>query len=136
MSHTPHNMLFLFTTAVIISTMASKASASGISCNAEYDKNVFQKCKICHSTTSSEGHGAGPNLTGVVGREAGSVAGFKFSKALRESRIVWNKNELDAFLESPQKKIPRNHMAFSGLKKKADRSAVICYLKSLAPATQ
>ncbi len=92
-------------------------------------KNDFAACAACHSTTGSDG--VGPHLNGVVGRKAGSVSGFNYSRAMQQANIVWNDQTLDAYLADPQKAMPGNHMPFSGLQDPTQRADVIAYLKSL-----
>jgi cytochrome c2 len=43
-----------------------------------------------------------PGLLGVIGRHAGSVLGFSYSQAMKNSNIVWDEKSLDAFLMTPQ----------------------------------
>ncbi len=71
----------------------------------------------------------GPNLHGILGRAAASVEGFKYSKAMRESGIVWDEEILNAYLEKPRAVVPKGKMTFPGLRKAADRDNVIAYLK-------
>jgi len=87
----------------------------------------YIKCVACHSLEEGK-HGVGPSLHNLAGRKAGEVTGFKFSKALRTSGVVWNKESLDRYLLNPQKSIPRNRMAFGGLKNAEERQALVCHL--------
>lgn len=70
----------------------------------------------------------GPTLWGIVGRRAGAQGGFAYSSAMRESNIVWSREELDAFLANPAAKVPGTYMPFAGLPNPADRAAIIEYL--------
>ena len=90
---------------------------------------AFGQCAVCHSTDGSLG--TGPTLKGVYGRKAGSVAGFRYSRAMRAAGIVWDENTLDRYLASPQDAVPGNLMPFSGVPESAQRAAVIDYLKTL-----
>lgn len=101
------------------------ASANGEELNLA--RQSFIKCVACHSLEKGK-HGVGPSLHNLNGRKAGEVSGFKFSKALRTSDVVWDKETLDAYLVNPQKHIPRNRMAFGGLKNAEERQALVCYL--------
>ena len=89
-------------------------------------KRVFKKCVSCHSFTKNK---IGPNLGNIFGQKAGSVEGFKYSKAIKNSDIIWDSWDLDSFLKKPKKYIKGTKMRFAGLKKKSDRKALIKYLK-------
>lgn len=89
---------------------------------------VFKKCKACHALVANKNK-IGPTLFGVIGRKAGIAKGFRYSKAMKASGLVWNDENLDKYLTKPRKFIPKNKMAFAGIKKKADRDNVIAYLK-------
>ena len=87
----------------------------------------YIKCVACHSLEQGK-HGVGPSLHDLTDRKAGEVPGFKFSKALRTSGVIWNRESLDQYLLNPQKSIPRNRMAFGGLKNAEERQSLVCYL--------
>ena len=89
-------------------------------------EKVFKRCAACHSFTKNK---IGPSLGNIIDEKAGSVEGFKYSKAMKNSDIVWNDCSLDSFLKKPRKYIKGTKMRFSGLKKKSHRKALIKYLK-------
>ncbi len=96
-------------------------------------ENVFKKCKSCHQVGEGAKNKTGPMLNGVVGAAAGSVDGFRYSKAMAgagEDGLVWNEEELAAFLAKPKDYMKKTKMSFAGLKKDSDIEAVIAYLKS------
>ena len=103
-------------TAVLMLTMllaaASQARAEG---DAAAGEKVFAKCKACHVIDKPTNR-VGPSLMGVVGRQAGHVDGFKYSDAV------------------PKGFVPKNKMAFAGLKDEKDRQNVIAYLKQAGAA--
>jgi cytochrome c len=70
----------------------------------------------------------GPSLANVVGRKAGTVKGFDYSKALRASGAVWTTANLDTWLTSPRAFVPMNRMSFAGLHAPKDRADIIAYL--------
>ncbi len=94
-------------------------------------KKVFNKCKICHSLKKGKKK-IGPSLHGVIGRTAGTVKGFRYSKAMKKSGVVWDDKSLDTFLTKPKKFVPGTKMAFGGIKKQKDRDNLIAYLKEAA----
>jgi len=72
----------------------------------------------------------GPSLAGIVGRAAGSVAGFSYSNANKNSGITWTPEKMFQYLEKPARVVPGTKMAFAGLSKAQDRADVIAYLKA------
>ena len=96
-------------------------------------EKVFKKCKACHKVGEGAKNGSGPHLNGLIGRTMGSVEGFKYSKvftAAQEEGRIWDEAELAAFLAKPKAYMKGTKMAFSGLKKEADLTAIAAYLKS------
>lgn len=107
-------------------TAAISAAPPG---NAAAGAMIFKKCAACHSVDPSGKNGLGPNLSGVVGRKAASVAGFAYSPAIKASGLVWNDRNLARFLATPRQVVPGTKMIFIGLPKPQDQADVIAYLK-------
>ena len=91
-------------------------------------EKIYRKCKACHALEAGKNK-IGPTMHGVFGRTAGAVEGFKYSKAMKASGIVWDETTIAAYLADPKGYIPKNRMAFAGLKKEKDRDDLIAYLK-------
>jgi cytochrome c len=91
-------------------------------------KKVFAKCMACHAVEAGKNK-VGPTLHGIVGRKAGTVEGFSYSDAMKNSGLTWDDATLDKYLTSPKTAVPGNKMVFPGLPKPDDRANVIAYLK-------
>ena len=94
----------------------------------ENGKKVFKKCAACHSINEGGGNKIGPKLWNVMFRTVGSIADYKYSKALSTYGKEWTWEEMNGFLIKPAKWIKGNKMGFAGLKKEEDRASVILYL--------
>ena len=124
-------------TTVANTTSAEESSASSdsgdimalfASTNAAEGAKVFKKCAACHSITEGGANKIGPALWGVLGRPAGAVPGYKYSKAILAHGKNWSFEEMNGFLLKPKDWIKGTKMSFAGLKKARDRAAVILYM--------
>jgi cytochrome c len=121
------------TTKIIpVSTLLSAAWLAILSTGAvaeEPGDTLFKKnCAVCHTLEAGKNK-IGPSLEGVVGRKAGSVPGFSYSAANKNSGDTWDERTLDTYLTDPRKFMPGTKMVFAGLKNSEDRKALIEYLK-------
>ena len=124
-------------TTVASTTSAETGSASSESGNimalfastsvAEGAK-IFKKCAACHSIAEGGGNKIGPALWGVLGRPAGTIPDYKYSKAMAAHGKNWSFEEMNGFLIKPKDWIKGTKMSFVGLKKAKDRAAVILYM--------
>jgi cytochrome c len=105
--------------------LATPALADG---DAEKGKKVFNKCKSCHSA-DKETNKVGPHLVGVFGRKAGSLEGYSYSDAMKNSDIVWSAETLAEYLQKPKDYVPGTKMVFAGLNKEDQIEDVIAYLE-------
>jgi cytochrome c len=110
--------------AAIIAPQHAPASAADWDAGAD----VFETyCSDCHSVSPNGTNRKGPSLFHVMGRRAGTVAGFDYSPQMRGSGIVWNPASLNAYLANPDGAVPGGKMK-KGLPKPADRANVIEFL--------
>ena len=125
-----------------VTTVASTTSAETGSTNSEEENimalfasasaaegaKVFKKCAACHSIKEGGANKIGPALWGVLGRTAGSVPGYKYSKAMAAHGKNWSFEEMNGFLIKPKDWIKGTKMSFAGLKNAKERAAVILYM--------
>ncbi len=99
----------------------------------EAGKAVFKKCAACHATDTTTNK-VGPHLGDVIGRTAGTVANYNYSKAMKDAGaagLVWDEAHLTEYLVAPKAKVPGTKMAFAGLKKPDELANLVAYLKTL-----
>jgi len=121
-------------TATAETTSESSSSESGeimallASASVADGKKIFKKCAACHSIAKGGANKIGPALWGVLGRKAGSVSDYKYSKAMAAHGKSWSFKEMNGFLIKPKDWIKGTKMSFVGLKSEKDRAAVILYM--------
>ena len=93
-----------------------------------HGEKVFKKCSACHMIAADGKNKIGPNLWGVIGRKAGAISDYNYSKAMVAYAKEWSYEEMNAYLIKPQAYIKGTKMAFAGLRKEKDRASVILYL--------
>jgi len=111
--------------AAVAPAFAATASPQG---DPVHGQQIFARCSACHTLGQSGGK-MGPTLNGVVGRKAGSVAGYAYSPAMTKSGLTWNPATLARFLQAPSKAVPGTKMFFPGLANPQDQADVVSYLK-------
>lgn len=89
-------------------------------------------CGTCHDPDRSK---VGPPLAGVVGRHAGSVAGYPYSRALAHASIVWDAGTLNRWLADPQAMVPGALMPYR-LTDATQRADIIAFLATLKPVVR
>ena len=96
----------------------------------QHGEKVFKKCSACHQIASGGKNMIGPNLWSVIGRTAGSVSDYKYSKAMIAYGKKWTFEEMNSYLIKPQAYVKGTKMAFAGLRKEKDRASVILFMNS------
>ena len=121
-----------------VTTVASTASETNLeagnimaifaSTSAAEGAKVFKKCAACHSIAEGGKNKIGPALWGVLGRQAGSLPDYKYSKAMAAYGKKWSFEEMNGFLIKPKDWIKGTKMSYAGLKNEKERAAVILYM--------
>ncbi len=91
-------------------------------------KRLYAQCQACHALVEGQNR-VGPTLYNIVGRQAGTVEGFRYSDANADIDIIWTEDALFAFLEDPREYMPGTRMIFQGVAKPQDRADIIAHLK-------
>ncbi|WP_413993462.1 c-type cytochrome [Labrys okinawensis] len=89
---------------------------------------VFEPCAHCHQIGRGARMATGPVLEGLIGRKAGTLAGYPFSDAMRNSGLTWDETTLDRFIASPQSAVPGTRMVYAGMDDPRQRKAVIDFI--------
>lgn len=115
-----------------LALMLQAAGATAAAQDVAQGRTVFQaNCAVCHMAVSNGHAMIGPNLWGVVGRRAASVAGFAYSPAMQHANITWTSVQLSAFVQAPAHTVPGTRMPFAGLHNPQQAAALVAYLGSL-----
>jgi cytochrome c len=112
--------------AALALTLGGPARADG---DAAKGEKVFAKCKTCHEIATDKNK-VGPTLQGVIGRKAGTVAGFKYSEAMVNSGVTWDVATITEYVAKPKEFIAGNKMAFAGLKKADEIQDLVAYIQA------
>lgn len=110
--------------AAVVLTVAGQAQAQ----DAAAGEKIFAQCKACHQIGEGAKNGVGPVLNGIVGRKSGSIEGYNYTDANKNSGLTWDDATLMSYLENPKTKIPGTKMVYAGLKEEQRRKDLIAYL--------
>ena len=94
----------------------------------EHGKALYQTCAACHTERPDA---LGPSLKGIFGRKSGALEDFRYSNAMRRANLVWDDDNLRAYIQDPQAKVKGNRMPYGGVTDATDVDDIIAYLKVL-----
>jgi cytochrome c len=104
---------------------ASEASAQ----DAAAGEKVFGTCKLCHQIGENAKNAVGPVLNSIIGRKAGSVAGYSYSDANKNSGLTWDEATFREYIKDPKAKVPGTKMVYAGLKDEQKINDLVAFLK-------
>ena len=128
---TPSKIATIATLLAGLTVLAAPVLAEG---DAKKGAKVFKKCKACHAIGEGAKNKVGPVLTGIVGAQAAQNPDFGYSNAMTEAAedgLVWDAENLAAFLTKPKDFMKKTKMSFAGLRKESDIANIIAYLESV-----
>jgi cytochrome c len=124
----------LLAASTVLLVCLSRGAVADAAGDPQKGHRLFAQCGSCHTIEADGPTKVGPNLHGVLGRKAGSLAGFDYSAALRTSGIVWDEAKLDQFIHQPAAFVSGTKMAFPGIQDAQQRADIIAYIEQRAAA--
>ena len=116
--------------ALAFSPLAAQAQ------DAAAGEKVFAVCKACHQIGPNAKNAVGPVLNGVIGRKAGTVEGYNYSAANKNSGLTWDEATFSEYIKDPKAKVPGTKMVYAGLKDEQKIKDLIAYLKQFDASGQ
>jgi cytochrome c len=104
------------------------SSAAALAQDAAAGKASFNKCLACHAVGEGAKNKVGPILNGLDGRKSGTVEGYSYTDANKNSGITWNKEQFLDYIRDPKAKIPGTKMVFAGIKKENEAADLWAFL--------
>ncbi|MFL5063696.1 MAG: c-type cytochrome [Xanthobacteraceae bacterium] len=122
-------------TRMLALAAAVLAASAGATCAQDLaaGENSFKKCLPCHSVGDDAKNKVGPVLNGLEGRKSGTVEGYSYSEANKNSGITWSDETFKEYIRDPRAKIPGTKMVFAGIKNDKEVNDLWAYLKSFGP---
>jgi cytochrome c len=107
------------------------AGSAGAACAQDVaaGENSFKKCLPCHRIGADAKNLVGPELNGLDGRKSGTVEGYNYSDANKNSGITWGEDVFKEYITNPRAKIPGTKMVFAGISSENERNNLWAYLK-------
>jgi cytochrome c len=95
-------------------------------------ESSFKKCASCHEVGDKAKNKVGPLLNGLDGRKSGTITGYNYSEANKNSGIVWNDAQFLEYIKDPKAKVPGTKMVFAGIKNENEAKSLWVYLQQFA----
>jgi cytochrome c len=122
-----HPMKKLTLSALVIVASATAGTAA-LAQDVGAGKTSFNKCIACHAIGEGAKNKVGPEQNGLDGRKAGTVEGYSYSDANKNSGITWNKEQFLDYIKDPRAKIPGTKMIFAGIKNEKEAADLWAFL--------
>ena len=116
------------TLSTLIVIGAAAASSTAPAQDVAAGKTSFNKCLACHAVGEGAKNKVGPVLNGLNGRKSGTVDGYSYSEANKNSGITWDEATFKDYIKDPKAKIPGTKMVFAGIKNEKESSDLWAFL--------
>ena len=120
------------TVSIAIVALVSSAGAA-VAGDIAAGEATFKKCRVCHNIGENAKNSIGPIQNGLKGRKSGTVPGYNYSEANKNSGIVWDEGTFKEYIKDPKAKIPGTKMVFPGIKNEKDADDLWSYLEQFGP---
>ena len=117
-------------TAVIAIVVTALSGLAAHAQDLAAGENSFKKCLPCHAVGEGAKNKVGPLLNGLEGRKSGTIEGYSYSEANKNSGITWSKDTFLDYIKDPRAKIPGTKMIFPGIKNESEATNLWAYLAS------
>jgi len=119
---------------ILAGAVVIASSANAFAQDVAAGENSFKKCLPCHRVGEGAKNLVGPELNGLEGRKSGSVEGYSYSEANKNSGITWDEAVFKEYITNPRAKIPGTKMVFAGINSENERANLWAYLKQFDAA--
>jgi len=120
--------LLLISAAILLAAPGARAQ------DAAAGEKVFAQCRACHQVGPTARNLVGPKLNGLFGRKSGTVEGYSYTDANKNSGITWDDATFAEYIRDPRAKIPGTKMVYAGLKDEQRIKDLTAYLKQFDAA--
>lgn len=119
----------MFIRSFLIAVFFAVASCAANAQDVASGEKSFNKCRACHQVGESAKNGVGPVLNGLFGRKSGTIEGYNYSDANRNSGIAWDEAVFAEYIKDPKAKVPGTKMSFAGIKNEQEVRDLTAFLK-------
>ena len=114
--------------AIVISSLVAFAAAPASAQDLSAGENSFKKCLPCHAVGEGAKNKVGPVLNGLAGRKSGTIEGYNYSDANKNSGITWDEASFKEYIRDPRARIPNTKMIFPGIKNEKEATDLWAYM--------